>query len=184
MVPYKHLDIPNFEHISRKLERFVASVNVIKMGTFFNPFKAEEVLKWVPEITSVLRVLDITDFYSVAIIRALPSSIAPNFPHTDIMPLPDQQVALNWPVYNCKDTYTTFYELKPDQKPEHNKLINNMPYERVTYDQVVETHRIKIDRPTLIRYDVLHAVVNKTNSVRITASLRFKTNPWHLFEDE
>ena len=181
---YKHLDVPGFESVIPKLQEFVRQQGFLEKGTFFNPMKATVLDSVVPEIRAMVEMLDINDYYGLAVIRVLPSSTAPNFPHTDVMPDKNQRVAINLPVFNYKDTYTTFYNVKPNATPERVVLENGMPYERYQYDQVDEVARLKIDRPTVIRYDKLHAVVNNTDQTRITISLRFKTNPWHLFGEQ
>lgn len=183
MTPYKYVDIPGFELITPKLESFIRDIGLLDKGTFFNPVGAARVYDAIPELKGVMSMLSIDDFVSMAVIRVLPSSVAPNFPHADIMPDPDLRIGLNWPVLNCEETYTTFYEKKPGAQPDRVTLPNGLPYERYGYDMVNETHRIKINRPVAIRVDVLHAVVNDTKDLRVTVSFRFKTNPWHLFEE-
>jgi hypothetical protein len=117
----------------------------------------------------------------MAVIRLLPATVAPNYPHTDVMPSPNQKVAINWPVFNCEETFTCFYEEKENANPQLVKLSNGLPYKKYSYEDVIEMHRIKINRPVALRYDVLHAVVNETKNVRITTSFRFDLNHWELF---
>lgn len=170
-----------FELYTSKLQKFVNKAGLIEKGTFFNPVGAARLYDAAPEFETLFKKYNLEDFTGVAIIRALPASVAPNFPHTDIMPSPDQKIAINWPVFNCEETYTCFYQAKQDAKPHVEKLPNGLPYSKYSYEDVVETHRIKIDRPVAIRYDILHAVENKTNKTRITASFRFKSNHWEFF---
>lgn len=182
MSPYSYLnwDEP-FEEYTKHLQRFVKSTGFIEKGTFFNPVGAARVYHAVPSLRDLFERHNIHDFHSMAVIRVLPASVAPNFPHTDVMPSPDQKVAINWPVFNCENTYTCFYEEKPTANPQLVKLNNGLPYKKYSYDDVIETHRIKINKPVALRYDILHAVVNETSNVRITVSFRFETNHWELF---
>lgn len=182
MKPYSYIEWDEpFDKYTKQLRRFVESTGLIENGTFFNPISAARVYHVIPDLQELFNKYGINDMVSMAVIRVLPASLAPNFPHVDVMPSAEQKVAINWPVLNCDDTFTTFYEKKPDANPEVVKLPNGLPYERYSYDDVIETHRIKIDKPVALRYDVLHAVVNETKNTRITVSFRFKTNHWELF---
>jgi len=180
--PYRYLNWNEpFESYTEELQRFVKSTGFIEKGTFFNPVGAARVYSAIPLLRDLFERYGLYDFYSMAVIRVLPASVAPNFPHTDIMPSPDQKIAINWPVFNCEDTYTCFYEEKATANPQLVTLSNGLPYKKYSYDDVIETHRIKINKPIVFRYDVLHAVVNETNKMRITVSFRFETDHWELF---
>ena len=182
MKPYSYIEWDeSFDEYTEQLRRFVKSTGLVERGTFFNPIGAARVYNAIPELWDLFNKYGIKDLHSMAVIRVLPASVAPNFPHVDVMPSPDQKVAINWPVFNCDNTFTTFYEEKLNANPEVVKLPNGLPYKRYSYNDVIETHRIKIDRPVALRYDVLHAVVNETKDVRITVSFRFATNHWELF---
>lgn len=183
MKPFNHLDWDEpWDVYTKQLQQFVKSTGFIEKGTFFNTVGPVDVFKAIPLLKDLFHRRNLHDFGSMAIIRALPEKIAPNFPHIDVMPNPDQKIALNWPVFNCEDTFTTFYEEKPNATPELVRLPNGLPYKKYKYSDVVETHRIKINLPTAIRYDILHAVVNETNDIRITVSFRFVSNHWELFD--
>ncbi len=180
--PFKFIEWDEpFGFFTERLQKFVKATGFIEKGTFFNPVGAARLYDAIPEFEELFARHGLSDFQGLAVIKALPASVAPNFPHTDIMPSPDQKIAINWPVFNYTETYTCFYEAKPNTQPTVVKLPNGLPYSKYTYDDVIETHRIKVDKPVAIRYDVLHAVVNDTDRVRITASFRFKTNHWELF---
>ena len=182
MKPYSYIqwDEP-FDEYTQHLRRFVKSTGLIEKGTFYNPISAARVYNAIPELQDLFNKHGLNDLQSMAIIRVLPASISPNFPHVDVMPSSEQKVALNWPVFNCENTFTTFYDKKPDAKPETVKLANGLPYDRYGYKDVIEVHRIKINKPVALRFDILHAVVNETKDVRITVSFRFATNHWELF---
>jgi hypothetical protein len=182
MTPYSYIEWNEpIEDYTEQLRRFVKTTGLIEKGTFFNPIGAARVYDAIPALKDLFARRGIHDLHSMAVIRVLPSSVAPNFPHVDVMPSPDQKVAINWPVFNCENTFTTFYEEKPDANPEVVKLSNGLPYKRYSFNDVTETHRIKINKPVALRYDVLHAVVNETKDVRITTSFRFLSNHWELF---
>lgn len=182
MKPYCYLtwDEP-FEDYTKQLQHFVKRTGFIEKGTFFNPVGAARVYDAIPSLKTLFERHGLHDFHSMAVIRVLPATVAPNYPHTDVMPSPNQKVAINWPVFNCEETFTCFYEEKENANPQLVKLSNGLPYKKYSYEDVIEMHRIKINRPVALRYDVLHAVVNETKNVRITTSFRFDTNHWELF---
>ena len=185
MTPFRFIEWDEpFDFYTKKLQQFVKASGLIEKGTFFNPVGAARVYDSMPELKELFARHGINDLHSMAVIRVVPASVAPNFPHVDVMPSPDQKVAINWPVFNCEETFTTFYEEKPNANPELVKLANGLPYKRYGYDDVVETHRIKINKPVALRFDVLHAVVNETQNMRFTVSFRFHTNHWELLEGQ
>lgn len=182
MKPYSHLDIPH-KLITHRLRQFVEKNGFIERGAYVTGVGLERTHNAIPELKELFASYGLYDLRSMLIIRIPPLSTAQNYPHTDTMESPDMKVAINWPIYNCEETFTTFYEAKPGVVPVPSILSNGLPYTKYEYDQVNETHRMKINVPTAIRYDVLHAIVNDTPNIRMTASFRFESNHWELFKD-
>ena len=181
-VPYRFVDWDEpFDVYVKHLQQFVLSTNILNTGTFLNPFKATDVFTAIPSLQKLLEKYSLNDLRSVAIIKALPSHVAQNYPHVDVTPSSDHNIALNWPVFNCEETFTCFYKPKPGAQPELLQLRNGLNYSRYQFDMVEETHRIKIQKPVALRVDMLHSVINDTQDVRVSASFRFNTNHWELF---
>lgn len=182
MKPYSHLDIPP-GIIKHRLRQYVQRSGLIQRGKFVNDIGLEGAYEAIPELKDLLQQHGLSDLVTMLIIRTQPSSIARNYPHTDVMLSPDMKVAVNWPIFNCDETFTTFYEAKPGVVPVLSQLSNGLPYNKYQYEDVIETHRMTLNVPTAIRYDVLHAIVNDTPNIRMTASFRFESNHWELFKD-
>lgn len=191
MKPYAHLDIPH-ELITHRLQQYVKSSGLIRSGAFLNRVDQKTAYQAIPELQSLFEQYGLADPFVMLLCRCKPSTANPVLPHRDVLPYdvqtvePRRAVAVNWPIFNYNDTHTAFYTAKTNNNVEEKDdlLGNGIPYKRYRMDQVVETHRIKIDRPTALRYDVIHAVINNTDSDRWTASFRFKTNHWNLFKKE
>lgn len=188
MKPYAHLNIP-FELITKKLQEFINERGFhsgkISKGAFLTGINPRETFKAIPELSTLFEMYELDNFLAMMIVSAPPVKENVTYPHTDVMPIEykDSCIAINWPILNCDTTYTTFYKKKPDAAGKTGNLVNGLPYTFFDFNQVEETHRIKIDRPTAIRYDNIHAVINETEQYRYTASFRFSTNHWKLFEE-
>lgn len=185
MLPYAHLDIPH-KLITHRLQQYVFASGLIENGSFFNKVDAETTHKAIPELRDLFAQYGLNDLGAMCIIKVQGHmAIAP---HRDWPPFEEQQepkkaVAVNWPIFNCNNTFTAFYDEKTNIQnlAKGKKLTNGLGYINYDIDQVEETHRIKIEVPTAFRFDVIHAVINDTDDHRWTASFRFKTNHWELF---
>jgi hypothetical protein len=160
----------------------------VETGQFLNEVKAPQVHKAIPELQELFARYGLNDLYAMYICRAEPRP-RPS-PHADAKPVEEQDepkraVAVNWPIFNCSNTFTVFYEPRTDIEIKDNgrMLGNRLQYFEYGLDQVIETHRIKIEVPTAIRYDRVHAIINETDEIRWTASFRFLSNHWELFKD-
>lgn len=182
MKPYKHHDVPNFEVISEKLYQFVQDTSLKLKLDFFNRFDLKEFLPYAPELAETFDYLNVNVKNTVlAIIKVDPR--LKNVPHTDLPPGHKYGVGLNWPIFNCEDTYTVFYKRLNDNY-ETLLLDNNEMYYYYLPESIEEEHRIKINKPTAIRVDVPHNIINNTNLPRYTASFRFENPPWHLLDKQ
>lgn len=182
MKPYKYHDVPNFEVISEKLYQFVQDASTELKLDFFNRFYLEEFLPYAPELTDIFQYLNVSKKNTVlAIIKVDPR--LENAPHTDVPPGNNLAVGLNWPIFNCEDTYTVFYKRLNDK---YNAMLldNNEMYYCYAASSIEEEYRVKINKPTAIRVDVPHNIINNTNLPRYTASFRFENPPWHLLDKQ
>ena len=192
MKPYAHLDIP-YKLITHRLQQFVKSndlVNEKSRSSFLTKFDTSTIHKAIPELSDLFAQYGLDDILYVCIIRAKRG--IPVYPHRDVLPLeqqltgPKRVVAVNWPIFNCNNTFTAFYNEKPNIKNTSDgaKLLGSgIDYFKYDLDQITETHRIKIEAPTAFRFDRIHAVINDTDQDRLTASFRFESNHWELFEE-
>lgn len=90
--------------------------------------------------------------------------------------------AINIPLINCAETYTSFYRYLSGP-------IKKMHFERdkITYVYYGDANLEEIDRyhltgPIILNTSVPHSVVNDTSNLRFALSFRFEVDPWKLFE--
>jgi len=189
MQPYAHLNIQH-ESITKKLKQFIIDrrfdTDGLPKGAFLTGIAFDDAFQAIPELKTLFEMYDLNDLAYMMIVKAPPISEGATYPHVDVMPpeLKDTNIAINWPILNYENTYTTFYEAKPNAVGNTVKLVNGLPYTYFAFEDVVEQYRIKIDRPTALRYDRIHSVINETNDYRFTASFRFWNNHPELFEKD
>jgi len=196
MIPFRKFDIPGFEVISAKLHTFI---NTYAQLGFFNRIPGEEVHKAVPEVQLVMDSLNMGKYNAVVFIKVAPDSHIATPPHTDGKPgyFP-HRIGFNWPVSNYEEPETVYYQLKDGYNPVEYMIYEqqvkkgkvpqkNLPeihFHTYKMEDVIESHRFILNTPTLIRVDVPHNVINKTNTYRMSASFRFDNPPWHLLEEQ
>lgn len=79
--------------------------------------------------------------------------------------------ALNIPLENCENSLTLWYKLKDVTKPD----VHYPHYDCGGHDPLncVEVFRFKLEKPSVIRIDVPHAVYNPSKEIRSVATFRF-----------
>jgi hypothetical protein len=91
--------------------------------------------------------------------------------------------ALNIPILNCKDTYTSFYEPlpgeqgivpAPEQHAESNVGVGAGGYTQWQPNQVKEIDRMYFTQPVLFNMATIHCIHNPTNQPRVSMSIRMK----------
>lgn len=97
-------------------------------------------------------------------------------PHIDLMD-DERNIALNFPIKNCDNTYTTMYKLKKGDQIDIT-LPDGTAYSKFSDDsefEEVETFYLK--KPTFFNTGIPHQVFNNTDDVRLSLSIRFERNP-------
>lgn len=98
--------------------------------------------------------------------------------------------ALNIPILNCKDAYTSFYEPLPgeqgivpadEQHAESNVGDGAGGYTLWQPNQVKEIDRMYLTQPMLFNMATIHCVHNPTNQPRVSISIRMKCNLLHNY---
>jgi hypothetical protein len=127
--------------------------------------------------------IDIDSFMGVpvqrfALIQCMPNAIGKI--HTDFRRHDwDNRLALQIPLENCEQSVTNFWESNYDPPTEYT--INNHPYRWFDPDRCKLITTYRLTQPILFRIDIPHSVDNKCPAVRKAISIRFKKDPWHLF---
>ena len=89
--------------------------------------------------------------------------------------------ALNVPILNCHDPYTSIYELLPEEQgvvpaPEEYAKSGIHGYTTWQPNQVKEIDRMHLIQPFLFDISTVHCVHNPTNQPRLSLSIRTKCN--------
>jgi len=148
-------------------------------GTFHDKIDNNLLRELVPTLSTYLKELGIYDIWEkTALIAATPSRSVPV--HRDGTPNFKRLFALNFPIYNCEDSLTSFYEVK-DGIEKVEKLIpnNGTPYTKfdIDTDDIIKVDSVIVSKPTWLRVSALHSVSMTSDKNRIVASLRFKPEP-------
>jgi hypothetical protein len=148
-------------------------------GTFHDKIDNNLLRELVPTLSTYLKELGIYDIWEkTALIAATPSRSVPV--HRDGTPNFKRLFALNFPIYNCEDSLTSFYEVK-DGIEKVEKLIpnNGTPYTKfdINTDDIIKVDSVIVSKPTWLRVSALHSVSMTSDKNRIVASLRFKPEP-------
>jgi hypothetical protein len=148
-------------------------------GTFHDKIDNNLLRELVPTLSTYLKELGIYDIWEkTALIAATPSRSVPV--HRDGTPNFKRLFALNFPIYNCEDSLTSFYEVK-DGIEKVEKLIpnNGTPYTKfdIDTDDIIKVDSVIVSEPTWLRVSALHSVSMTSDKNRIVASLRFKPEP-------
>ena len=95
--------------------------------------------------------------------------------------LPEIQTAICFPIYNTEDSYTTFYE------PVHsNSFYKKYQNKTLLFEDNYSIRKIDeftLTKPTIMKITVPHGVHSNSNKPRAVYSIRFKRNPWELFDE-
>lgn len=81
--------------------------------------------------------------------------------------------ALNIPILNCKDTYTSIYEPLPD---EQGTTVSKDAGGYILWqkNQVKEIDRMYLTQPMMFNIGSIHCVHNSTDHLRVSISIRMK----------
>lgn len=138
----------------------------------------EEVDAVVPELTEQFRAMNLEyDMFRTFAAKAKAVTTI----HRDGVEGDWKNLALNWPLYNCNHSHMCWYNLKPGTQ---NTNLPNLPYNVTTFskeDSVVQD-KLVLKKPTFLRVDVPHNILNYSDKPRLIISFRFMPEPLWLFE--
>lgn len=170
---YKEIQIDNYESIISEL---IKTINYASFRDNFNYLDVDSILnknfnlfKWANENNCIIN-------KAAIIISTVRSSYAD--PHIDSQ---DNYLALNFPLFNCENSYTAFYDLKDVDSIIDDIKPNGVIYKKIVFNsQPKEIDRYKLDRPIILNTKVPHKIFHNSQIPRYAISFRFKEDPWHL----
>lgn len=109
-------------------------------------------------------------------------TLLPHVDHVaeDLSLATDHYLALNFPVKNCEKCRVYFCEPIGKIQEERRYLGKNYRAKIGIHDNWRILGEYYLTEPTLINTNVYHNIENDTDDTRISLSIRFKKNPWHL----
>jgi hypothetical protein len=178
---YKPLYFNDTDVITQKLQNFFYDQNQIDFKQCLQDY--DHIKSLCPELDDQLQQLSlkVTGTY---VFQTQPASIwqESGTIHTDLDKHTSPNIVLNWPVFNCKDTYMNFYNLKNNHQGTlgfTQRLQQN--YQIFSKDDCELVDRLELLVPHLIDVSAPHNVSTKTENYRLILSFRFKQNPLHLW---
>ena len=91
----------------------------------------------------------------------------------------NQQLAINFPVYNCDTIETRFYTVDESSTKTFISATSKLPATEYTASTSTICSYI-LNKPTLLNLKMPHNVDNNTDITRYALSFRFKEDPIHL----
>ena len=92
----------------------------------------------------------------------------------------DCELALNFPVINCENVITDFFEYKEQNLTLKYTMGTNLPYLFYDITGMNIISSLNLVKPTILNIKMPHRVVNHTDLERISISFRFMEDPWKL----
>jgi len=164
--------------IVTELRNYVSSL-IISEENAFSRINYVTLLAQCPELSAFLNSAGLVTTVA-GIIRSHPSQVASN-PHIDSFP---QELAINFPVQDCENSTTKFYQPYTNDGSPPTLVCRQHPNGIEYYHYVDVNWRllgsITLSGPTLLNIKVPHKVEHYGQLTRISLSLRFKQDPWHL----
>lgn len=167
------------DEIKNELNNYVFNRLTISEENAFSRINHIVLLHYCPKLKSYLTSLGLTTKIA-GLIRSFPKQVAGQ-PHIDSFP---QVLAINFPVCDCENSSTNFYE-------PYNEDGSTPVMTTLTHPNGVEYYHYKdaswrllgsttLTGPTLLNIKIPHKVDHHGDSMRVSISLRFTEDPWHL----
>ena len=167
---FKLIDLPNVETIADIVYKRLPME--YQTRTLFQSQPRELFEKFEILLSSIEIVKPRTDIVNIAIVTCKPQSRSPI--HVDT--IGDQHLsAINFPIYNCKDTYTCFYKILNNAEPRTIVQEHGDPYLDYDPTDLEEIDRMYLHKAAVFNTQVPHGVINDTDETRIILSVRFRT---------
>jgi hypothetical protein len=180
MKKYWHkITVQHLEAIQTKTREFISKTKD-RYNSTFHIFKWQEFTDAVPEILSAF---DHLDMKVIMVSAYFMKNNTHGSPHKDSTVIP---IRVNIPILNTANTWTTFWEPKPEYVDQGGIMLpNGLKYYPYNRDDLVEQTRCEITDATLIRPMEIHSVefAEDNPTPRITLTLSLDPLPYNYFPD-
>jgi hypothetical protein len=170
---YKEIQINNYDSIITDLIR---TIDYHSFQNNFNYIDTDSILKTNLNLNKWVIDNNCKVIKSAVIVSTVRSSYAD--PHIDSQ---ENSLALNFPLSNCNDSYTVFYDPDNIDSIIDEKKPNGVIYKKIKFNtQPREIDRYILDRPIILNTKIPHKIFHNSQAPRYAISFRFERDPWHL----
>jgi hypothetical protein len=168
---YKKILIENYQSIAFELSN---AINLSRYKDNFtyvdlNPNDIPLFFSWVNANNCSIR--------KTAIIVSTTESLNAD-PHIDSQ---TNSLALNFPLANCSNSYTVFYDPTDIVSMTQYEKSNGVIYKKIRFNNTPkEIERYTLDSAVVINTHIPHKVFHRDSKPRYSLSFRFEEDPWHL----
>lgn len=188
---YKYLDA-DLDKIKLEISSYINDLSIYKIG--FNKLPTDELLNISPTLSKFFVTMRCEPVISFMIRTPVGSSKKNAHVDNWVKNSFDEDygdtgyvLAINIPVKNTEDTYTSFYEYidgpitNLEFGSDHGS--HNVQYRYYGKSNLKEIDGYFLNKPVIINTSIPHSVTNNTDKDRFVITFRFKKDPWHLFYD-
>jgi len=185
---YKYADVGITDEYQQEFNLLVDSIidieSIITSKIYF--FKDDIIKRYCPSFVDHLNTLGIGDLLcGVGIIIVYPGS---KFPiHVDHEEDITQQVGLNFPVRNCDNSFTVWYQNVTKIKNLDKQISGDKYTDHICQfdgNNPVEVARCELTKPVWINSGLPHTAESQNPNLRISASFRFHKEIIELLKNE
>lgn len=170
---YRKIHINNYQSIISDL---IENLDYDSFRDNFNYIDAASILeknlnlnKWITDNNCKVNKASI-------IVSTLSASYAD--PHIDSQA---NSLALNFPLSNCNNSYTVFYDPNDIDSIIDDIKPNGVIYKKIKFKTSPrEIARYILDQPIILNTQVPHKIFHNSQESRYAISFRFKEDPWNL----
>lgn len=167
------------EDLKAEVNSYVFTHLTISKENAFSKIDHIALLEHCPKLSAYLGSLGLKTTIA-GLVRSWPRQVAKQ-PHIDSYP---QNLAMNFPVQDCENSVTNFYEpYNEDGTPpvmtqfQHPNGVKGSNYRDASWRLLGS---VTLAGPTLLNIKVPHKVDHHGDLIRVSLSLRFERDPWHL----
>ena len=171
---YQKIDVPNIESIVEEILKLVKpqiDQNLRFWDVEFNKFKSNT-----PTFIDYMR----RNFYRMPILYRFYNT--PPFgklgPHIDNGPAARNRIGFNIPLLGTDNTEMNYYDTPADNLELSPTIgFGHLPAQIIKdYSKLVLLDSVVIDKPTLLRTDAIHEVINNKDSYRLVMGMKLMGN--------
>jgi len=169
---FKELHIDLIEEISAEIADFKSTI--VSVPGQFRIIQTESTLKALPTLNNWFKENELI-VNQIAYISCAANQIQEV--HLDSG---NNELALNFPVLNCENVATDFFEYKEQNLTLKYTKGTNLPYLYYDITGMNIIASLNLKKPTILNIKMPHRVSNPTDLERISISFRFINDPWKL----